>query len=157
MYLGRTDDEDETPILWSPDVKSWLIGKDCDAGKYWRQRRRGQQRMRWLDSITDSMGVNLSKLREIMKDRWASHAAVHGLQRIRHDLATEQQQISLVYPKYYYFNVKWQLFMHASAVPNSLLGTRVEGWIDRQLQLLLSWMGFVCQNLQLICVSSKLT
>ena len=48
--------------------------------------------MRWLDSITDSMGVNLSKLWEIVKDRGASHAAAHGLQRIRHDLATEQQQ-----------------------------------------------------------------
>ena len=46
--------------------------------------------MRWLDSITDSVGVNLSKLWEIVKDRGASDAAVHGLQRIRHDLATEQ-------------------------------------------------------------------
>ena len=63
--------------------------------------------MRWLDSITDSEGINLSKLWEIVKDRGASDAAVHGLQRIRHDLATEQQQqISLVYPKHYYFNVE---------------------------------------------------
>ena len=55
MFIGRTDAEAKAPILWPPDGKNWLTGKDPDARKDWGRRRRGQQRMRWLIGITDSM------------------------------------------------------------------------------------------------------
>ena len=71
IFIGKIDVEADCPILWPPNVKSQLIGKDPDAGKDWRQKEKRWQRMRWLVSITDSMDMNLSKLQEIVKDRKA--------------------------------------------------------------------------------------
>ena len=79
VFTGMTDVEAETPILWPPDAKTWLIWKDPDAGKDWGQARRGWQRMRWLNGVTDSIDVGLGGLRELVIDREAWRPVVHRI------------------------------------------------------------------------------
>ena len=94
VFIGRTDVEAETPILWPPDVKSWLIWKDSDVGKTEGRRRRGWQRVRWLDGITDSMDMNFGELRELVMDREALRATVHGVTKNRTRLSDWTEHVS---------------------------------------------------------------
>ena len=80
IFTERTDAEAEAPILWPPDAKSWLIWKDPDAGKDWRQEEKNTVEDE-IVSIIDSVDMNLSKLWEPVKDRDAWHAAVHGVSK----------------------------------------------------------------------------
>ena len=95
IFIGKTDAEAEAPILWPPGVRSWLTGKDPDAGKDWRQEEKGMtedETVGWHHWLN---GHEFEQAQEVVRDREAWRAAVHVVTKSQNDLVTEKQQLPM--------------------------------------------------------------
>ena len=106
IFIGRIDTKAEAPIVWPPDAKSWLTGKDSDAGKEWGKEEKGQQGMKWLEGITDSADMSLSEFQEIVIEREAWHAALHGVAKSWTQLSS-RATVTTTRAEWSYFPVGW--------------------------------------------------
>ena len=81
-YFGRTDAKAEAPVIWLPHAKSWLIAKDCDAGRDWGQEEKGTTEDEMVEGITESMDLSLSELWELVMDREAWRGVARSRTRL---------------------------------------------------------------------------
>ena len=115
VFIWRTDVESETPVLWPPHAKSWLIGKDFDARRDWEQEDKGTTEDEMAGCLTNLMDMSLSELQELVMDREAWHSVIHGVTKSRTRLSywTELNWMPLIGPvnlilcHYFCYYLKW--------------------------------------------------